>query len=290
MRKKLALLLAAIMVVSAVPMTAFAATTNRVSKVVTGTDDTELTVANAPVLRMYEKDLETASGDPIAFELDLTNAEWALDRVAADYSDMITGMQDITVTELTAKNIVIEGTVTEDGEDNGIAVALVTDLTDEGEATVTINPLQSIITAGTYKFATVADGDATVTIEKKTDVSESGDTLKSIVITETTPGAFDETGKIKLKLSNDWSFTRLQISAYPNALNTTPGVFTITTMQDEDAEIEYDFTPGGVADLRGDAAAIITITASVEYDDDEVEPGEICEMTVSGDDISKDNS
>ena len=287
MRKKLALLLAAIMVVSAVPMTAFAATTNRVSKVVTGTDDTELTVANAPVLRMYEKDLETASGDPIAFELDLTNAEWALDRVAADYSDMITGMQDITVTELTAKNIVIEGTVTEDGEDNGIAVALVTDLTDEGEATVTINPLQSIITAGTYKFATVADGDATVTIEKKTDVSESGDTLKSIVITETTPGAFDETGKIKLKLSNDWSFTRLQISAYPNALNTTPGVFTITTMQDEDAEIEYDFTPGGVADLRGDAAAIITITASVEYDDDEVEPGEICEMTVSGDNITK---
>ncbi len=286
MRKKLALLLAAIMVIGMVPMTAFAATTNRVSKVVTGTDDTELTVANAPVLRMYEKDLETASGDPIAFELDLTNAEWALDRVAADYSDMITGMEGIVITELTAKNIVIEGTVTADGETNGIAVALVTDLTDEGEATVTINPLQSIITAGTYKFATVADGDATVTIEKKTDVSESGDTLKSIVITETTPGAFDETGKIKLKLSNDWSFTRLQISAYPNALNNA-GVFNITTLQDEDAEIEYDFTPGGVADLRGDAAAIITITASVEYDDDEVEPGEICEMTVSGDNITK---
>ena len=38
MKKKLALLLAAVMVVSAVPMTAFAATTNRISKVAIGDD------------------------------------------------------------------------------------------------------------------------------------------------------------------------------------------------------------------------------------------------------------
>ena len=39
MKKKLALLLAAVMVVGTVPMTAFAASTNRISKVVTGAED-----------------------------------------------------------------------------------------------------------------------------------------------------------------------------------------------------------------------------------------------------------
>ena len=61
MKKKLALLLAAVMVVSAVPMTAFAATTNRMSKVVTCNDDTTIKQENAPVLSIYEKDLENTS-------------------------------------------------------------------------------------------------------------------------------------------------------------------------------------------------------------------------------------
>ena len=77
MRKKLALLLAAIMVIGMIPMTAFATTTNRMTKVVTGKEDTVLKVEDAPVLRIYEKDLaDVTTGQ--AFELQLTNAEWGI--------------------------------------------------------------------------------------------------------------------------------------------------------------------------------------------------------------------
>ena len=57
MKKKVALLLAGVMTVGMVPMSAFASTTNRMSKVVTGEEDTVIS-SNAPVLKMYEKDLE----------------------------------------------------------------------------------------------------------------------------------------------------------------------------------------------------------------------------------------
>ena len=307
MRKKLALLLAAIMVIGMVPMTAFAATTNRMSKVVTGAEDDVLSVANAPVLRIYEKDLEQASGTTVAFELDLTNAEWNFDEIAIantdpvqyDWSRMISGYaNDLDVTQLSAKSIIVEGTVDGSAEVDGavaIEVRMLAELTDEGEATVTIDPMQSELTSGTYKFATVADGDATVTIEKKKDVSENGATLKNLVIRETTAGAFDNTGSIKLKLSNDWSFRNKalndMVTVYPaglqNAFYFVPdrngNIF-----GSEDIEIGYDFSlVANAAALRDGTPIIITIAADVVYDDDEVEPGEICEMTVSGDEISK---
>ena len=63
MKKKLSLLLAALMVVGMVPATAFATTTNTVSKIVTGGVDDTYTTATAPVLKMADKDLndETAT-------------------------------------------------------------------------------------------------------------------------------------------------------------------------------------------------------------------------------------
>ena len=326
MKKKLALLLAAIMVVSAVPMTAFAATTNRMSKVVTGNDDTTIKQENAPVLSIYEKDLENTSGEKVAFELDLTNAEWtygadvdANGQVEEPYTkpdgttdkkkvDFVTGLSGVKVTKLSAKNIVIEGTRTSNiatEAADGIQVYMLTDLTDKGEASVTIDPLQSVLTSGTYKFATVADGDATVTVEKKKDVSENGAVLKNIVIKETTANAFDKKGTIKLKLSNDWSFATSTgitdisdiLSVYPSSLagcftfvDTTTNPTTYPTALnkvagDEDIEIAYDFT-GHDTDREG-TPIIITLAPFITYDDDEVEPGEICEMTISGDNISK---
>lgn len=320
MKKKLALLLAAIMVVSAVPMTAFAATTNRMSKVVTGNDDTTIKQENAPVLSIYEKDLENTSGEKVAFELDLTNAEWtygadvdANGQVEEPYTkpdgttdkkkvDFVTGLSGVKVTKLSAKNIVIEGTRTSNiatEAADGIQVYMLTDLTDNGEASVTIDPLQSVLTSGTYKFATVADGDATVTVEKKKDVSENGATLKNIVIKETTAMAFSKNseGTIKFKLSNDWSFqpsasdkTAVSdyLTVYPSDL---AGCFSWVpdkegnVFGDEDIEIKYDFT--GKDAVREGTPIIITFAPFITYDDDEVEPGEICEMTISGDDIAK---
>lgn len=326
MKKKLALLLAAVMVVGMVPMTAFAASTNRISKIVTGAEDDDIMSTNAPVLSIYDDDIsEMTTGNPngkIAFQLDLTNAEWnyygktGAEAVASDgkvtehYTDatgadqtrnpyFIEGLDSVQVTRLSAKSIVVEGYLNGKAtidDKKGIKVNMLTNLTDEGDASVTINPLQSEVTSGTYKFATVADGDATVTVESKKDVSENGATLKNIVIRETTANAFGSEGTIKLKLSSDWSFKSKtwseMLSVYPSGLTGAFKAPATADFGDEDLEIAYDFdalaaTGVDVESLRNGTPIIITIAADVVYDDNEVEPGEICEMTVSGDDISK---
>lgn len=283
MKKKVALLLAGVMTVGMIPMSAFASTTNRMSNVVTGEEDDYLSdKTNMPVLRMYEKDLnDTATKQ--AFQLDLTNAEWS-DKLDTDakLAGIVDGMTNVKVTKLSAKSIIVEGTVVDQtvgnpsAEDNFVTIKMDTQLTDNGEATVTIDPMESVISAGTYKFATVADSSATVTVEKKKDVSESGDKLKNIVIKENSAGAI-ETGNLKLKLSSDWSFKGTpSITVYPT------GSVTLGTpvIDDEDCTIP-------VTAVSKSAAKTITISAEVQYDEDEVDPGDICEMTVSGAGVDK---
>lgn len=292
MKKKVALLLAGVMTVGMIPMSAFAATTNRMSKVVTGDDDTTIKLKNAPVLRMYEKDLNTLETSKQAFQLDLTNAEWNFDEITdkagkVDYSKIIKGMEasSIKVTKLSNKSIIVEGNVDAkqavDG-DNTITVAMLTDLKTTGDATVTIDPRESVISAGTYKFATVADGSTTTTVEKKKDVSENGDTLKNVVIKETTAGSIEE-GKIKLKLSSDWSFDKdPEVTVYPSEYQK---YFKVTSAKDEDCEITV--SPNNGKKFESTEAITVSISAHVQYDEDEVDPGEICEMTVSGAGVDK---
>lgn len=281
MKKKVALLLAGVMTVGMVPMSAFASTTNRMSKVVTGEEDTVIS-SNAPVLKMYEKDLNdlTTATSRQAFQLDLTNAEWTDDAIKTDLVKGIKGMKDIKVTKLSAKSVIVEGGVEPavDPDDAYISVPMLTKLKTNGEATVTIDPMESVISAGTYKFATVADSSATVTIEKKKDVPEGGATLKNVVIKEASAGAI-ENGTLKLKLSSDWSYkslTKSDISVYPEGSVEIGKI----TLDDEDAEIE-------IKNVKSSSAKTITIAATVQYDDDEVDAGDICEMTVSGAGVDK---
>ena len=287
MKKKVALLLAGVMTVGMVPMSAFASTTNRMSNVVTGEEDTVIS-SNAPVLKMYEKDLndiadikdKTDSATRQAFQLDLTNAEWTDEAINGELKDGITGLDNIKITKLSAKSVIIEGGVKErnNGDDATISVPMLTKLKTNGDATVTIDPMDSVISAGTYKFATVADSSATVTVEKKKDVPEGGATLKNVVIKEASAGAI-ENGTLKLKLSSDWSYkslTKDNIAVYPEGSVEIGNI----TLSDEDAEIE-------IKNVKDSAAKTITIAATVQYDDDEVDPGDICEMTVSGAGVDK---
>lgn len=291
MKKKVALLLAGVMTVGMIPMSAFASTTNRMSNVVTGEEDDYVAdKSSMPVLRMYEKDLNDLTTSHQAFQLDLTNAEWS-DRLNNDQlKGIVEGMDDVKITKLSSKSIIVEGNVKSqgNGKDNYVAVKMNTQLTDNGEATVTIDPMDSVISAGTYKFATVADSSATVTVEKKKDVSESGATLKNIVIKEASAGAL-EGGKLKLKLSSDWEFTSVEGTVYPTKYatyfggDTTTGKFTVSKDALDNEDCTIDVKDG----LESDTAMTVTITAAVKYDDDEVDPGDICEMTVSGAGVDK---
>lgn len=331
MKRKLALLIASAMVLSSVPAVSFAATTNRISNVVTGDDDRELAdgtvdkdgnaTATAPVLRMYEKDLnDTTSGEAISFQLDLTNAEW-LDGIDGSSKDgkgkfdvelddgtaikgaqIIEGLDDVEVTRLSSRSIVIEGKVnhTKNADDDvQIAVNMFTRLTDSGDATVTIDPLDSVISSGSYKFATVAEGSTTTTVEKKKNVPEKGAVLKNVVIKETAPGSIED-GQMKFKLTSDWSYLNdgtsvadkaFEVSVYPSKygfdgaecmfVKNNDGSY---VSFDEDRQEAYLNVKAG---FKSDTAITISIAAAVQYDDDEVEPGDIGEMTVSGAGVDK---
>jgi hypothetical protein len=75
MRKNLALVLALVMILSLVPMTAFAATTNSIDRVPTVGEDFEFDFSNAPVLTLEEKVGGEFASD-FTFRLNLTNAEF----------------------------------------------------------------------------------------------------------------------------------------------------------------------------------------------------------------------
>lgn len=202
------------------PTISFAATTNRMSNNVIGSQEDVLAdeangTIKAPVLRIYGKDLndftEFSTTTEQTFELDLTNAEW-LDGFEGDSADgkfivtdsdgdelnngnavqIITGMENITVTRLNNERIIIKGNVIDQitsgkAEDNEISIAMYTRLTDNGDASVTIKPMRSVISSGTYKIATVADEGTDISIEKKVSITASGGKLAKIVIKEAGP-------------------------------------------------------------------------------------------------------
>ena len=59
---------------------------------------------------------------------------------------------------------------------------MLTELTDEGDAIVTVDPLDSVISSGSYKFATVAKGSTTTTISGIAEIPEEGGKINNIVI------------------------------------------------------------------------------------------------------------
>lgn len=409
MKKKLALLLSAVMVATMVPMTAFAISDNSVDKVVTSTTDKDL-AAPYPVLKMEKKNLTETN--TATFKLTLTNAEWlstfGLGNIFYDGSNSVTasssGSSAVTNTrdyensqggkvfdsytasgtptadsvvpaDLTAANklihklvnptlpvvganlagtnVVVDSTTdtihlvsgklyTTDGTDvfdvtastvaktyveettpavapvtgngkltklsdtsviieltpgatlNDIRVQLATKVKGEGAAEVTIDPMESVLSSGTYKFANVASGSTVTTIEKKTDLQEAGSTIKSIVITEAAAGSlkYSTGGELKLKLSNGFEFTNAGLSA--NSFTTLPAgisvvsypsLGTATIKADSDKQELYIKFPSFTATTQ---AATISISGlEVGYDDDDVKAGDIAEITVSGYDMSK---
>ena len=150
-------------------------------------------------------------------------------------------------------------------------------MTDEGEASIAIDPMDSVVSAGTYKFANVVEGAATVTIADTSSIKEGVTTIETITIEEATAGSMED-GELKLKLSGDFEWAvspdDVKVSTYPAA----DGVKLAPVAADSD-ETTLVFK------VTGDSKKSTTITLSglkVSADFDDVEVGEICEVTVSG--------
>ena len=295
MKKKLALLLSALMVVTAIPATAFAVTTNTVSYIANGTVDTELSNTKAPVLKMEDKSLEDIAGvkgkNDFAFKLTLDNAEWSMkpggqDLEIGDTKEWASAKKEtsgaatkVSIMKVSASQMIVtvEDFAADKNGDAYVGLPLEVELTDEGEASVAIDPMDSVISAGTYKFANVVEGSATVTINDTTAIREGATTIETITIEEATAKSLEKGEVIKLKLNSDftWDKSEAKLAVYPDDKSITLG-----NVDEETLELNV------VED--SDKARTITITGlKVLADFDDIEVGEICEVTVSGAGVNK---
>lgn len=392
MKKKLALLLSAVMVMGTLPMSAFAVTTNQINKVVTGTEDTKYSKSEAPTLTIKEKNLEEEK--EATFKLTLSNAEWngltaedieVYDKDGADLNNVASTAPDIDMkikdetgavvvfneptvgSAVTTEPANPEAVLVENGADAGepvefkhsdgytyelvkdvvvdntttpatttttfylynqgtyfgytagsttaiktpdvnptsssvkvtklaanqviievkasvllgkIVVPLMTELTDEGDATVAIDAMSSVLSTGTYKFANVVGGATNTTIEKGVDIQEGGSEIKSIVITETAAGSMQD-GYFKLKLSNNFEFVESSVDSAKVTVHPSAQA-TVTLVKDtKDASVIYgkvDFLKGNESD---EAITIAISGLKVKFDDEEVDAGDVAEITIS---------
>ncbi len=202
--------------------------------------------ATSPMLRI-KNDNSDVKGDT-TFELSLTNAEWGLkgyDRNAVESilaaaikaeSDNVTSVEVLMSTATTA---VVKLTGVTTAATEFISIPMFAKTTATGEATVTINPINSGVSAGTYTFAIVAGGATTTTIEKTVALSEANATIKPISVVETVPGTLEAGAKtFTLKLSNRFEWVGgtgatngkvvLAYGDYNNAAFTAAGTTGIT--------------------------------------------------------------
>ena len=302
MKKKLALLLSALMVVTAIPATAFAVTTNTVSYIANGTVDTVLSNTKAPVLKMEDKSLEDIAGvegkNDFAFKLTLDNAEWSMkpggqDLEIGDTKEWASAKKEtsgdatkVSIMKVSASQMIVtvEDFAADGNGDAYVGLPLEVELTDEGEASVAIDPMDSVISAGTYKFANVVEGSATVTINDTTAIKEGVTGIETITIEEATAKSLEKGSIIKLKLNSDFTWanttdgdadSRVKLSVYPN-----DDSIVVNDIKDETLELK----------VNDDSSKARTITLSnlkVRADFDDVEVGEICEVTVSGAGVDK---
>lgn len=185
MRKKLAALLAAAMIASVMPMTAFASSDNRVTKTVSVAKDKELKKEDAPpqLNIKLKDDLVTAQ----AFYLNLTNAEWlgkedlaaefgatlALDGTfiinSSDFIEPATGSDadKLKITRTGSKTLRVEAEGPANAKyvkDTVFKLPIYAKLKG-GEATIEVESADTVVDSSKHVFATSSDSKkATVTV------------------------------------------------------------------------------------------------------------------------------
>lgn len=270
MKKKIALFLAAAMTVSALPMTAFASTTNTVSKIATVETDDEYT--STIVLDEFKGMTETDEKQTI--KLTLVGSEFQ----DAQFEKTTADDNGVTWTKIGDKEAFATFTAPNNDTDT-VKLAIKAKAKDEGDSTVTIEATDAVVSAQTLKIANVQGGATTTTISGTTAIKETATKMKSIVITETTAGSLDENAKIKVKLSNGFKWvdkddTKVVVFPADCGIDTSNATFTIDPDDDQVAYIQ----------LKGEstkAATISLMNPYVMYDDDEAEIGDTCEATIS---------
>lgn len=252
-KKVLTVLCLAFFVLSlAIP--AFAASENSVNKVPQVSKDDKFEDENtAPFLRIREKNIgDFSNGD--YFELALTNASWLKDKITAE------GAVDVAnaTVEVDYISKKILGITVNDisGSDNvEIRVPMLTEITEEGEAKVTVDPRDSAVTGGTYVFAVSAEGKTISSIEKVNKFGGRYGSLATLRIDETRIGALgseEQTIKLKLPPKYSWDGTGGVVIEPKGGLAGANGAYDLDIEGENKRTLTFKFDPTGkVGGARG---------------------------------------
>jgi len=252
-RKLFAILLVAMMMMTLLPMTAFAASDNSVNKVPQVAEDSTFDDKDtAPFLRIKEKNEgDFTSGD--YFELSLSNAEWLTDKI--DDEGVIEAVNAAISIDYSTKKILgltinnITGKVE-------IKVPMLTKIKGEGEATVTVDRRDSALSTGTYVFAVSAAGKTTTTIDKVNKFGGRYGELGVIRIDETRVNALGEDNqeiKFKLPPRYSWGATGDISIEFRGGLSGCEDLDgdDVVIEGDNERTLTFEFEPNASRDARG---------------------------------------
>lgn len=265
MKKFISMVMAAAMVVSLVPATAFAYDVASTAKVVSAADltETEAKVANetklsdvvglkTPELQLTVKSVDYTAADKaaaVSYEATVTldNAEWAdndaIDRLVRVEYDEPSGKVQPTVT---TKNVsddeaTIVLTMHKDKEENAVSETLskddkvilkldtrLTKTSKNAKATVSVDSDDLGVTSDDLVFATVLDSGITATLKKVAEVAENETTkLERELKIKAAVGNFAANQVIELKLTSGFEWTAIKVND-----TIANGALTVTDVDD----------------------------------------------------------
>lgn len=309
MKKFISLALTLAMVVSMVPMTAFAASDNRITGSATKENDVWLTAEEAPKL-VLENDRGDWNND-MTFELTLENAEFKYSSTTGTDDGDALGNDIIYVNSglpgedangklnASAENADLVKVVKKTGntavftvsgvgrKGTEIHIPLISKFLDTS-ATVTIVPKQSQLSADTFTIGRGSEGGTITTIEKTVNFSD-GDKVKDIFIEEVsantlqdTTGASRSEKYVSVQLSSGFKFSTVAGKAPQVSVVSGDGTLDVTpdtsfgTNGVKDDEFRFEII-GNTTSQVGQ----IKITNLYVYEDG-ADYGDVAKITVKG--------
>ena len=293
MKKKLALIMAAIMTVAMVPATAFASTKlTAVDEIKVGTDK----IFTSRVELKKNNDQVDIEGDAFDVYATLTNGKFAYvddnddndyQMEEAGYLGTTKGVKAVEIMSDTKAKITLDAKVF-NGKDADIEACVIPLIVKSGEVGDVVVKFTSNVTAfktASEVIANVQTGKVTIETEGvKTfveDATEDEKALKDITINELTPDVL-KGGSIKLKLSGNWKFTEAGKVTFLNE----DGVAAKAKLIDDD-EIQIDFTD---KDFTANMLTDMTISGVTVKTAKKCKAGDVATITVSSMASSKEFS
>lgn len=215
MKRKLSLLMVLMMVLTLIPaMPSFAASDNRVDRIVPVKSDDKLDGANTPNLIIFgdgKGDMDTTTS-PQTFRVELSEGAKWIDGTPG-YPDGVNVTLTTGTTPATAKRQSdrrLEVTINPGSTNPKIYIPMYVEFdgAPEGAQKVKVVSLDSGVTPGDYTYATIGAGDVTVKVDKKVKISRSGNEKVDVLLDETAVGSFETGDNYTLRLPKNFAWKK----------------------------------------------------------------------------------